>query len=299
MKTIKIFAYALAIISGFVFTSCGSDDGGNSLPDIGGYNSADEVAAADLVAYFPLDGNGKEDISGSNPSATQGTTWVEGAKGQAANFTNGFLKYSPLANFPTTMNGFTISAWIKVNNNKTETTGTASTIFSMGRANEWGGNMNLYVETGAYTVASDSLKFKGGYATTANGMQIYENFIKLDPWMVEENAVTPGKHVAGPNKVAGTWAHAVFTWDGTSKTFTLYSNGAKISSPAFEVRGDATSLTFDSPTFPMIGAFGNHETTTDSWNKPMTGQVDEVRIFKKALTPADINALYLLEKAGR
>ncbi len=299
MKTIKIFAYALAITSGFVFTSCGSDDSGEDLPPIGGYDSSADIAPTDLVAYFPLNGNGKENISGTDPSATQGTTWVDGAKGKAANFVNGYIKYPALANFPTTMNGFTISAWIKVDNNKTETTGTASTIFTMARANEWGGNMNLLVETGYYPAASDSLKFKGGYATMANGFQLYENFIKLDPWMVDENVTTPGKHVAGPNVVAGTWAHAVFTWDGTSKTFTLYSNGAKISSPAFEVRGDATSLTFDSPTFPMIGAFGNFETTTDAWNKPMTGQVDEIRVYKKALTAADVNALYLLEAAGR
>jgi hypothetical protein len=39
--------------------------------------------------------------------------------------------------------------------------------------------------------------------------------------------------------------------------------------------------------------------STDSWQGNLTGQLDEVRIYNKALTDAEISALYQLEKAGR
>jgi len=305
MKTIKFLACALVVASGVAVTSCGDDDSGNSLPPIGGYNSADEIGAADLVAYWPLNGDGKEMKSGTTPSASPNTTFVAGAKGQAANFTGGYMKYPALPGFPTSMNSFTISAWVKVKNNKTTPDGgSVSTIFSMARPNEWEGNMNLYAETNkpavsAQGAANDSIVFKGSWRNATNGGQAYENVVKLYDWMVSDNLVTPGKHVAGPNVVGGTWAHAVFTWDGETHKFTVYSNGKKISNPAFEIRDTNTSVVFDTPTHPMIGAFGNVETTTDVWNKAMTGQVDEIRIFKKALNQADVNSLYELEKAGR
>ncbi len=304
MKTIKFLACSLVVASGVMMTSCGDDDSNNSLPPIGGYNSADEIGMADLVAYWPLNGTGVESKSGAAPTASPNTTWVPGPKGQAASFANGYMRFGNMASFPATMNAFTISAWVKVKNNKVGDVGTASAIFSMARANEWAGNMNLIVETGARPsvvngVVNDSLIFKGAWSTTANGLQAYENALKLEPWMIADNEVTPGKHVANANKVADQWAHMVFTWDGSNNKFIIYSNGQKISNPAFEIRGTNTSLTFDTPTFPMIGAFGNVETTADSWNKPMTGQVDEIRVWKKALTSADINALYELERAGR
>lgn len=304
MRTIKFLACSLVLASGVVLTSCGDDDSSSSLPPIGGYNSADEIGTADLIAYWPLNGNGVESKSGLTPSASPNTTWVDGPKGKAASFANGYMKFPNMAGFPSTMTAFTISAWVKVKNNKVGDLGTASAIFSMARANEWAGNMNLIVETGARPsmvngVVNDSLIFKGGWSTTANGLQAYENAIKLEPWMITENQTTPGKHVANANKVADQWAHMVFTWNGADNKFIVYSNGQKISNPAFEVRGTNTSLTFDTPTFPMIGAFGNVDTTTDTWNKPMTGQVDEIRVWKKALPANDVNALYELERAGR
>lgn len=306
MKTIKIYAFALMAASGAMLTSCGDDDSGSApLPPIGGYNNADEVASSDLVAHWPLNGDGKERISGTDFNGSQGVSWEAGPKGQAVKLTNGFMKYPSIAALTQTMNAFTISAWVKVNNNKVGDVGTASTIFTMARPNDWQGNIFLYAETGQRPnmmpngTINDSLVFKGGFRSSTSGGEIYENIVKLEPWMIEDNNVTPGKHVANANKVAGQWAHAVFTWDGATNKLLIYSNGMKINNPAFEVRGTNTNIVFDTPTYPMIGAFSNWETTTDSWNKPMTGSVDEIRIYKKALSAADIGFLYELEKAGR
>lgn len=76
MKTIKLtgFTLAFALSLGVFVSSCSdddNDDGVTMLPPIGGYNSADEVAAADLTAYWPLNGNGTESKSNTGPSITK------------------------------------------------------------------------------------------------------------------------------------------------------------------------------------------------------------------------------------
>lgn len=310
-KTMKLSGYAFAITLGLglAATSCSSDDSSSTpLPDIGGYANANEVGASDLVAYWPLNGSATESKSNTVPASTVGTNWVAGAKGQGANFTNGYITYPAIAALTQSMNAFTISAWVKIKNNQTAVpgSGTVSTIFSMARpGGDWQGNMMLYAETGQLRpiddagVVNDSIKVKAGWNTVADGSQIYENWLHLEPWMVSDNLVTPGKHVAGPNVIGGRWAQLVFTWDGATNKFIIYSNGSKISNPAFEVRGTNTSLTMDATSTPIIGAFGNVATTTDAWNKPLTGGVDEIRIWKKALNASDINSLYELEKVGR
>jgi hypothetical protein len=310
MKTMKLTSFALAMALSIGMVSCSDDDNNVAipLPPIGGYNSADEVGSADLLAYFPLNGNGTESKSNISSTSTVGTTWTTGIKGQAANMNAGYITYPQIAALTQTVNAFTISAWVNVKNNQTAVpgSGSVSTFFAMNSNNaDWQGNMMLYAETGQLRpvndagVVNDSIKVKSGWNTIANGSQIYENWLHLETWMEADNLITPGKHVAGPNVIGGTWAQLVFTWDGATNKFIIYSNGTKISNPAFEVRGDNTTLTMDAASTPIIGAFGNVSTTTDSWNKPLTGKVDEIRIWKKALSASDINSLYQLELVGR
>ncbi|MCW4467682.1 LamG domain-containing protein [Flavobacterium sp. MFBS3-15] len=296
MKTIKIFAYALAITSGFVFTSCGSDDsGGNDLPPIGGYNSADEVGQANLVAYWSFDGNGKEELSGTNPSTSANVTFsdADAVKGDAASFNLGYLNYPTIASLSNTLGSFTVSTWVKVANNGSN----ASVFFSLARETDWSGNINFMAETGWQPATSDSLTVKGWINSTSDlGGQDTRNTIKVSA----EDAATG--HVAFPNKVGGQWAHAVLTYDGTTRMFRVYVNGVKISNPKWEERGAAGQmLTFNNPVHPVIGAFGSTASGSpiDTWDKGLIGKLDEMRVWKVALSQADIGFLYQLESAGR
>jgi hypothetical protein len=306
MKTNKILLKSMILVSSIAFLgSCSSDDGTQKLPPIGGYDSADDVAAADLVAYWPLNGNGNESISSTAPDNAVGATYEVGAKGQGLKLANGYLKFPTMPSLSSNMNAYTVSVWAKIKNNQTPTSGSVSVFLSLARANEWEGNLNFYAETGQKPAieengaVNDSIIAKAGFRTVASGGQAYENLLHLEPWMIADNLATPNKHVANPVATGGVWAHYLATWDGATNKFIVYINGVKSSNPAFEVRGDNTSIIFDTPVTPYIGAFGTVATTTDSWNKPMTGNLDEIRIFKKALIQADVTALYELEKAGR
>jgi hypothetical protein len=271
------------------------------LPPIGGYNSADEVAASYLKAYWPLNGNGKESISNTSPSNTVNATFVSGIKGQGADFNSGYMAYPAITALNTTSGSVSISAWVKVANNKANPTAvsTTSPIFSLTRTGEVFGNLNLMAETHGL-VTSDSIQMKGIFKIKNDDGSEFGgdavNMIKQEPWM-------DATHTWAANKIGGQWAHVVYIFDGPSGTNKIYVNGVKISNSAWEVRngGNPKLLNHFLPTRPVIGALETvvNGTNTDTWNAALKGQVDELRVYDKALTPSEIGALYELELAGR
>ena len=292
MKTMKLFSALIVAAMAVSFVSCKAKE--EPLPPIGGYNTADEVAKADLVAYWPLNGNGTESMSAAAPATVKNVTWTAGVKDQAASFNVGFLAYNAIANLGTNLQtGFTVSAWIKVANNGSN----PSVFFSLTRPNEWAGNINFMSETGWMPATSDSLTVKGLLVSSTDlGWQDTRNTVKANA------ADVAAGHIAYPNKIGGKWAHAVYTWDNATRLAKIYVNGVKISNPVWEARGAAgQTFAMTTPTRPIIGAFETFATgtTTDAWNTGLVGQIDEVRVWKRALILSDIGALYELEKAGR
>lgn len=301
MKTNKFFMTALALGLAYAsFTSCSSNSA-EQLPPIGGYNSASEVAASSLKAYWPLNGDGKESISNTAPTTTVATSYVTGVKGQAASFTSGYMAYPAITALNTTSGSVSISCWAFLSNNKANPTAvsTTSPIFSLTRTGEAFGNLNLMAETHGL-ITSDSIQMKGVFrikkpdGTDFGGDAV--NMIKRETWM-------DATHTWNANKIGGKWAHIVYIYDGPTATNKIFVNGVKISNSAWEVRnnGAAFPLNHFTPTRPVIGALETvvNGTNTDTWNAALKGKVDELRIYDKALTTAEIGALYELEKAGR
>jgi hypothetical protein len=300
MKTIKMLAFSLMATSGIVLTSCGDDDSGTpGLPPIGGYNSANEVGAADLVAYWPLDGNGTESISNTNPNATVGASYVSTMKGQGVKFTNGYMGYPAIANLGTSMPSMSVSMWAKVNNNGGDD-GHPTMLFQLSKPGDWAGNVNLMAETGWYPATKDTLVMKGYVKIkTQDGGENGQDVVNSPNPSAADLA---DGHTGNANKNSGQWAHYVMTWDATTAMFRLYANGQKISNAKYESRngGQALPLNFFTPTRPIIGTFATViDGTPDGWQRPMNGEIDEIRVWKKSLSQADINSLYELEKAGR
>lgn len=302
MKTNKILLNSMILLSSVAFVvSCGDDDG-PSLPPIGGYDSANDVGAADLVAYWPLNGNGKESLSNTNPSNSVGATYEAGAKGEGVKLTNGYLAYPQITALGSTMQNVTISLWAKVTNNggPGSTTGRPTMLFNLDRQNEWAGNINLFAETGWYAPTNDTLVLKGlAVIKNLDGSANFQDVINSPKPSAADIA---NGHVGNANKNGAKWAHYVATWEASTGKFLLYANGQKISNPAFEVRGGGNPLplNFFTPTKPIIGTFqtvvaGN----PDAWQTPAEANIDEIRVWKKTLNAADINSLYELEKAGR
>ncbi len=301
MKTTKftVLSLAMAACAG-VLVSCGDDDsnGFTGLPPIGGYNSADEVGAGDLVAYWPLNGNGTESKSNTGPSQSVGQTWETAVKGQGLKLTNGYLNYPSIPSLSSTMENMTISLWARIYNNGPG--GNPTMLFNLAREAEWAGNVNFFAETGGRAAANDTLMMKGLVVIkNGDGSSNFQDVINSPNPSADDLA---NGHTGNPNKNGGKWAHYVMVWDAPTGNFKIYANGQKISNAKYEPRnnGSALPLSFFTPTHPIIGTFQTVlDGNPDAWQTPANVEMDEIRVWKKALSAGDINSLYELEKAGR
>lgn len=294
-------ALACGLLGTVILGGCDEDNDDPPLPQIGGYNNSDEVGAANLRANWTLDGNGNERKSGTAPTSSVGVSYVAGVRGQAASFSNGYLYYAgPVGGALTSNQPFTVSAWIKTSN-----TGLVGgnppannhpwQYFQMARPNQLFGSINLLHEAGNYPVASDTMFLKSLYAD-AGGLQ--------DAVLCCGTAGVDYKVV----KKAGTgqWVHVVTTYNPTGGTgnesiFRIYADSVQVNNTLFENRG--TNSYVYTPHEIIIGGWYNNipgkQVTADTWTTPFTGMIDDIRIWNKTLTPAEIAALYKLGLAGR
>ena len=284
IQAIKIKIAATFLLAATIITSCKKDEV-VSLPPIGGFNTADEVGASNLVAYWGLNGNDKETKTGANAANTKNATYVTGKKGQAVSFAAGYLQYNEIATL-NALKSFTVSAWVQVKNNANAPT----PFFSLTRQGEWAGSINMLAETGQYKAVSDTLKIKGLFVSKLTTGDSFQDSL---------NEPNKGGDLAF--KGAGKWVHLVITYDGATSLFLVYGNGKKISNPEWEQRGTTGPLNAATPSKVVLGAWGTNLPggTADSWQVPMTGLMDEVRVYNKPLSAGDISTLYQLEDAGR
>lgn len=314
-KMMKYFiagGVALSILSLVTLISCGDDD--KSLPKIDGYNNSDEVAADNLLANWKFDGTNEEEISGAVPLAgdagTFGTVGFEdGAIGQALKLTQGALRYPNITalNSANALANFTLSMWVKVENNK----GTASEGYTMlfglfpdGLTPEtvgdfmWG-NVNMAVETGWFEATNpqpDTLVLKGHFVKKNEDGSINGQDNRPDP---------RGNPPVGVFKQTGNWVHFVVRWNSTTQMLHVFGNGTSIGAYTDRTAGNAGALRMNVPCSPVFGngatkdvGFENNP-DQQSWSPMATASIDDMRVFNTALTDAEITALFNLGTAGR
>jgi len=283
-KNLTLFLAAMLFAGSVLLVSSCSEE--EKLPPIDGFNTSDEVASANLVAHWPMEGNRKEKKSGAAPATVKNATFEVGAKGKGVKLQEGYLAYNEIAALNSLPN-MTVSLWANFDNNGSS----PSAFFTMTRPNEWAGNINLMSETGWKKSGLDTLVLKGLVVTKKDNNP---------SWQDSRNE--PSKGGVQVPKGINKWNHIVMTWDGASSNFKIYHNGVKISNPEWEPRGTTGPLNFFTPTKALIGAWGTNIPgggTAEAWQKPMIGSLDELRVYNKALTDAEIGSLYKLESAGR
>jgi len=135
--------------------------------------------------------------------------------------------------------------------------------------------------------ATDGLRdiLAHGYQTSPNDAEVglRVNAGDYETWSWDGN-----NHLAGttiPPQDIGAWVHLAGTYDGT--TWRLYRNGIQVASTA-----DTTGSLIVSSQGWAIGSAG------DGTERFFSGNIDEPAIFNKALTPDQIQELYLLGAYG-
>ncbi|WP_264563873.1 LamG domain-containing protein [Flavobacterium sp. N3904] len=327
MKNIKMIVLVMAVALQ-LFVGCSDNLDSNEplpYPPIGTYNTSDEVNADNLIAKWSFD-NTIDDTKGGLKGIGTNVAYAEGVKGQAYQGSNTQERYAIYNNATAVgaLSSFSFSFWM--NSGQTVPDGGSpgqgkgiQGIFSLvNPAGFWGG-LNLFLEN-VDNSKPNTLRLKMGI----------EN--KRVAW----GGQGPIFNIDGS---LDTWIHIVLTYDDVTAKYTVYKNGAIGTNsiygtpygPFTNQNGYAVlygdnpggpdgsnanpnaaplygALVFATPNLSQLVIGSNQFSTTPSlttahgdegWATDYAGLLDEFRIYKTALTPSEVNALYKLESSNR
>jgi hypothetical protein len=278
MKNISIKkSFLLMMIAGMALSSCYKKFDPKSYQPaftFNGYTSVAEIGAGSLVGYWAFDGSYIDSISKTVATGV-GTSFTGGFKGQALQGADQGYVISDLPNAIKNLTSFTIDYWIKTPQN---TTGILAPIV-IAKTNDFWGALDMFYENGS-TATSGNLKVH------YNGQSEvwFTNGMISNPW--------------------SGWVNIALTYNAATSTFTLFQGGTEVAHQTASGLGNlafpatATKIIFGTEQFqttPSLGTAGGAQ----SWASYLTGQMDEVRIYNKALTANDLQALIVLQGKGK
>lgn len=288
MKKVMMKSLLMAgIFVGFLFTSCKKDNNGGSNNNP---NDPSNVATANLVAYFPFDGNGNDKISNMAPTTTTAKVkFVTGQKGQAYQGDSlAYMLYTlPGTSKLVSMHGFTYSCWVKAPQVPTAVAPVPVFFQINGGSDVNWGNFNLTQDRSN----ADSLNLK---------LVMYND--NAPSWKTQFIGFSK------PSLPASTWMYLTLSYDSASSKFNVYVKGQKLNlgDGVTKRYGDDPnagglplgSLTFKNATQAVVGTWwalatgGTTVQTQNPWMGYFKGQMDELRIYNKALSDAEVLTLY-------
>ncbi len=289
----KYISAAIALFLVTTVVSCKKDGNPNNLPSVSpatyagtidGYNSSDEIYPNNLIAYWSFDDTKNELKSRTAPGSSLNDSYVTGGvKGKALNLSAGFVYYpTQFQRFRSdSLKSFTISTWVKILNNGSRRT----MLFQLARPGLFTGNINFALNTQSFP------------ATTTNTLRIQPTFSTVGGG-TQDNLNSTLSPTIGLDK----WTHLLLTYETNTGVFDIWADGIKVG--AFPNRGVGNnSFRSYEPSEIIFGSNYNgipgKVVSTDVTFAPMTGQIDEVRIYNRALPNAQIISLFNLGKANK
>ncbi|MEO5649076.1 MAG: LamG-like jellyroll fold domain-containing protein [Ginsengibacter sp.] len=300
MKTNNLISLLLCAV--VIFSACTKADYGDNIvkgdppPVPGGFTNSDQVASANLLAYWSFDGSNNEVKSNTAPSGVLNASFTSGIKGQALRLNSGFLLYPTIAalSSPNALASCTVSMWVNISNNGSQ----ASEFFALAKditkQNDWLGILNIAAETGR--PASDAnIGFHSWIGTYPGGTRIGADNIN--------DYGDVGKDYQLAN-AGGKWVQYIMRYDASSENIDLYVNNIRVSNNNFRHRAGFGPIVMPTPTQVLIGAFptaitGFSLSGNQSWQALLNGSIDEIRVYNKAFSDLEISALFKLERQGR
>mgnify|MGYP000862442567 CR=1 FL=1 len=242
--------------------------------NIGGFTSAKEIAPANLIGYWAFNGSYVDSVSGIAGTNT-GTTFSGGIKGQAMQGAlNSYVLFNPGTSIKT-MSSFTITYWV---NSPAPSTGIIGLV-NLAKTDAFWGNINMFFENGGTNTDG---KFR---ANIHNGT--------TDSWVAKD----------GIQNLFGVWTNLALSYNAGTSTFKLYKDGALISTNVAAGFGNLSFTNIGQIVFGCVHFQTIPSQTTGSGSQPwasyLTGQLDEVRIYNKALSDTEVNSLVKLEGRGK
>lgn len=211
-----------------------------------------------LVGHWTFDGDAKDRTPYGNHGTVTGATLTTDRKGQtnkAYDFpgVSQYIKTPTSSKYTFGTGDFSISAWVKLD---AVNTGTAQ------------GVVRMFYNTG---VSGDQIS--AGFFEQSGNIQVHS---RNSTGTIKAVTVKSGAST-------GAWYHVVLT--RTSSTVDGYLDGVAAGTPA-----TGADFNYSSTGVAYIGAISNDDNTAAS--NFLNGQIDDVRIYNRALSPTEITALY-------
>lgn len=242
---------------------------------VNGYTSVAEIGQGNLVGYWAFDGSYVDSVS-KTAGTGKGTSFTAGFKGQALQGALDGYVLAPASNAIKNLQSFTITEWVKT---PPPSTGIIS-IFSLVHPEKFWGNIDIFFENGS-TNTSGKVRvhvFAGGDDRTYA--------------------------VDGVANLFNNWVNLAVTYDAASSTFRLFVNGSQVNfGKVNNVSGPLSftnvgNIVFGAPQFQTTPSQTTN-TGSQSWASFLTGQLDEVRVYNKALAESDLQAMTVLQGKGK
>jgi hypothetical protein len=240
---------------------------------VNGYSSSSQVAVASLVAYWAFNGSYIDSVSKvvGTPNHTSAISFVQGKIGQAVQVASPGYINSNETNAIANLTSFTIVCWIM----QPASLSSGPTTFMPFSLNKAG-------------YSWEQTKFFMLFNNPDNASNSYGKVGLMDQWF--------DKGQVWPKMLDAKWHQMAISFDGTSGALRVYVDGTLMpqsSSASFTPQtnfGGADSFTLGGP--------DDNANTANGWMNSLSGDLDEFRIFNRALTSDEILALYALQSHG-
>lgn len=241
---------------------------------VNGYSSSADVAATSLVAHWAFEGNYTDAVSSTagTPNHPASVNFISGGiKGGAVEVASPGYINSNIATAFSALQSVTVSTWIKQPAGLM-TGPTTYFPFSLNKAGYSWENTKFFMLFDDHDNATNS---KGKVCL-------------MDQWF------DPG--FVWPRMLDEQWHQMIITYDGTSGALRVYVDGtllSQTSGTAFNPQtnfGDADSFTLGGP--------DDNANTANGWMNSLSGDLDEFRVYSKALTSDEAGSLFALESHG-
>ena len=214
---------------------------------------------ANMVSWWPGDGNANDIVGTNNGTAQNGVTFPAGEVGQAFGLSASSSQYVTVPDSPSLrVTQFTLDGWVSFNS--TVGGGCCNMLFSK--------------SFGSGDAESYAVWYSGNalHGDTCDGPSFAANCTVLDfPFI----------------PTLGVWYHIAYTFGGS--THALYLNGLQVASLA-----NTRAPTYDGTDF-SIGS----ETENGSRTYYFDGKIDEVELFNRALSQPEIQSIVNAGSAGK
>ncbi|MEV5763950.1 LamG-like jellyroll fold domain-containing protein [Micromonospora sp. NPDC052213] len=239
------------------------DDDGGGVPPGGGYHFLVGSDAPGQIGHWPLDGrigavpnNNAPDLTGGRPAAVSGMHPETGAMWRRG-------RIGDALEFTGAGSGYAATRERVLRTNQTFSVSTWATLGA--------------VDTGTYAAVSQDGSVASGFYLGYVGDQKRFAFRMAS---ADSTQAPIARAVSTREPIAGVWYHLAGVFDLSTRELRLYVNGA-LNTVA---RVDAT---WDAAGPLQIGRSRYRSQYTEPWR----GRVDDVKVWQRALVPAEIRAL--------